>query len=97
DAPECHAERRHRRPLVSPGRVVLARRFGMPPAHCAGRHTSWSVGRCTGPLPNALGVATAYRRRGVARALMEAAAGTAVSMAGTRLGLAVASTPRACA
>jgi ribosomal protein S18 acetylase RimI-like enzyme len=41
------------------------------------------------PEVNALGVATAYRRRGVARALMEAAAGTAVSMGGTRLGLAV--------
>ncbi len=43
----------------------------------------------TFPEVNALGVATAYRRRGVARALMEAAARIAVSMGGTRLGLAV--------
>lgn len=43
----------------------------------------------TFPEVNALGVAAAYRRCGVARTLMEAAAGLAVSMGGTRLGLAV--------
>lgn len=43
----------------------------------------------TFPEVNALGVAPAYRRRGVARALMEAAAQIAVSMGSARLGLAV--------
>ncbi|MBK7612358.1 MAG: GNAT family N-acetyltransferase [Actinomycetales bacterium] len=75
----------------------------MPPAPLAGRHLAgpvglrarrWPPGRPDLPEVNALGVATAYRRRGVARALMEAAAGTAVSMAGTRLGLAVGRRPR---
>lgn len=44
-----------------------------------------------GPFPevNALGVAAAYRRRGVARALMEAALDTAAEMGQARLGLAV--------
>lgn len=41
------------------------------------------------PEVNALGVVTAYQRRGVARAVMAAAAATAVGMGGTRLGLAV--------
>ena len=41
------------------------------------------------PEVNALGVAEAYRRRGVARALMAAAADKAKQMGGDRLGLAV--------
>lgn len=41
------------------------------------------------PELNALGVAAAYRRRGVARDLIEAAAGVAASMGSDRLGLAV--------
>lgn len=49
------------------------------------------VGGALGHFPevNALGVADAYRRRGVARALMTAAADMAKAMGGDRLGLAV--------